>query len=128
MIFTRRAAMRLLAGASAIVLCPKTASSAVRSSPSASSQVNEIIVVCKTHFDIGYSDRVAEVLTYYRTTMIDRVLDLIEKSKELPPDEQVIWTCPGWVFDQIVEDWPGQTTERRQRLHRAVKTGQLVAH
>jgi alpha-mannosidase len=128
MILTRRATLRLLAGAPAIVLCPKTASSAVRSSPPASSQVNEIIVVCKTHFDIGYSDRVAEVLTFYRTTMMDRALDLIDQSKELPPDEQVVWTCPGWVFDQIVEDWPGQTTERRQRLDSAVKSGRLVAH
>jgi alpha-mannosidase len=128
MTFTRRAAMRLLAGAPTIILGPKAASASVWSSPSEAGRVSEIIVVCKTHFDIGYSDRVAEVLTYYRTTMIDRVLDLIEKSKELPPEEQVVWTCPGWVFDQIVEDWPGQTAERRQRLHRAVKTGQLVAH
>ena len=111
-----------------MVLGPKTASSLVGSSPPTSSRVNEIIVVFKTHFDIGYTDRVAEVLTYYRTTMIDRVLDLIESSKELPPEEQVIWTYPGWAFDRIVEDWPGQTAERRQRLDRVVKTGRLVAH
>jgi alpha-mannosidase len=120
--------MRLLAGAPAIVLGPKTAGSLVRSSPPAASRVSEIIVVCKTHFDIGYSGRVAEVLTFYRTTMTDRALELIDKSRELPPDEQFIWTCPGWVFDRIVEDWPGQTAERRQRLDHAVKAGRLVAH
>ena len=128
MILTRRTAMRLLAGAPAIVLGPKAGSSPARSSPPVTSQINEIIVVCKTHFDIGYSDRVADVLTYYRTTMIDHALDLIDRSKELPPEEQFIWTCPGWVFDRIVEDWPGQTSERRQRLDHAVKTGRLVAH
>ncbi len=127
MIVTRRTAMRLLAGASAIVLDQKSASSSVTSSPAAS-QINEIIVVCKTHFDIGYSDRVEEVLKYYRTTMIDRALDLIDRSKELPQEEQFTWTCPGWVFDWITEDWPGQTAERRQRLDRAVKSGRLVAH
>ena len=111
-----------------MVLGQGSTKSVVRSSPSAASQINEIIVVCKTHFDIGYSDRVADVLTYYRTTMIDRALDLIDRSKELPPEEQFTWTCPGWVFDKIVEDWPGQTTERRQRLDRAVKAGRLVAH
>ena len=41
-------------------------------------------MVCKTHFDIGYSDRVEDVLNYYRTTMIDRAVDLIDRSKELP--------------------------------------------
>lgn len=111
-----------------MVLGQRTANALVRSSPPAESRVNQIIVVCKTHFDIGYSDRVADVLTFYRTTMIDRALDLIDRSRELPPEEQFIWTCPGWVFDRIVEDWPGQTAERRQRLDSAVKAGRLVAH
>jgi len=128
MILTRRTAMRLLAGAPAIVLGQKSASSSVNSSSPAASQINEIIVVCKTHFDIGYSDRVEDVLNYYRTTMIDRAVDLIDRSKELPQEEQFTWTCPGWVFDWITEDWPGQTAERRQRLDRAVKSGRLVAH
>ncbi len=120
--------MRLLAGAPAIVLGQKSASSSVNSSSPAASRISEIIVVCKTHFDIGYSDRVEDVLNYYRTTMIDRAVDLIDRSKELPQEEQFTWTCPGWVFDWITEDWPGQTAERRQRLDRAVKNGRLVAH
>jgi alpha-mannosidase len=128
MILTRRAAMRLLAGAPAIALGEKNAVSPVRTSSPAASRVNQIIVVCKTHFDIGYSDRVADVLAFYRTTMIDRALDLIDKSRDLPPEEQFVWTCPGWVFNRIVEDWPGQSTERRQRLDRAVKAGRVVAH
>jgi alpha-mannosidase len=128
MSLTRRSAIRLLAGAPAILLGEKTASSPVHCSQPSVSQVTEIIVVCKTHFDIGYSDRVEDVLTYYRTAMIDRALDLIDRSKELPEEEQFTWTCPGWVFDWIIQDWPGQTSERRQRLDRAVKTGRLVAH
>ena len=128
MILTRRNAMRLLAGVPAVVLGPKIAGSPIHSSATAMSGVKEIIVVCKTHFDIGYSDRVEDVLTFYRTTMIDRALDLIDRSQELPKEEQFVWTSPGWVFDWIVKDWLGQTAERRQRLDRAVKTGRLVAH
>jgi hypothetical protein len=41
-----------------------------------------------------------------------RSLDLIDKSKELPKEEQFTRTCPGWVFNRVVEDWPGQTAER----------------
>ena len=114
MILTRRTAIRLLAGAPAIILGQKSASSSVNSSSPAASQINEIIVVCKTHFDIGYSDRVENVLNYYRTTMIDRALDLIDRSKELPQEEKFTWTCPGWVFDWITEGWPRQTAERHQ--------------
>ena len=120
--------MRLLAGAPTMVLGPAIAGLQARPSRSASAQIDEIIVVCKTHFDLGYSDRIADVLTFYRTTMIDRALDLVDSSRELPPEEQFIWTCPGWVFDRIVEDWPGQTAERRQRLDSAVMAGRVVAH
>lgn len=105
MIFTRRSALRLLAGVPALTLRQGPPSAAAQSSPP--NHVREIIVVCKTHFDIGYSDRVANVLNFYRTTMIDRALDLIDTSKELPPEEQFIWTCPGWVFNRVVEDGPG---------------------
>jgi len=128
MILTRRTALRLLAAVPAMALGQKATSSPDGASPPAASRIKEIIVVCKTHFDIGYSDRVEDVLTYYRTAMIDRALDLIDRSKELPQEEQFTWTCPGWVFDLIVEDWPGQTGERRQRLDRAVKSGRVVAH
>src|SRR5579863_6538792 len=128
MILTRRSAVRLMAGAPAVIFSTKSAGASVHSSTSPPSHVSQIIVVCKTHFDIGYSDRVASVLDFYRTTMIDRALDLIDTSKELPPEEQFIWTCPGWVFNRIVEDWPGQTAERRRRVDQAVKSGRVVAH
>ena len=128
MILTRRTALRLLAAVPAMALGQTAKSSPDGSTPRAVSRVKEIIVVCKTHFDIGYSDRVEDVLNYYRTTMIDRALDLIDKSEGLPQEEQFTWTCPGWVFNLIVEDWPGQTAERRQRLDRAVKSGRVVAH
>ena len=48
--------------------------------------VEEIIVVCKTHFDIGYTHRIGELMDYYRTTMIDRALDIMDASKTLPPE------------------------------------------
>ena len=75
---TRRSLMRVLAGLPALVFGPEIAHSLVSAPPREGSRVNQIIVVCKTHFDIGYSDRVAEVLTFYRTSMIDRALDLID--------------------------------------------------
>src|ERR1700744_1922444 len=116
MILTRRTAMRLLVGAPTVILGPKTASPSVRSFLPEVSRVNKIIVVCKTHFDIGYSDRAADVVTFYCPTMIYRDLELIDRSRELPPEEQFIWTCPGWVFNRVTKDWPGQTVERRQRV------------
>jgi len=90
--------------------------------------VKEIIVVCKTHFDIGYTHRVKDLLHYYRTAMIDRALGIMDSSKNLPPEQRFAWTAPGWVMEKVLEDWPEQTPERRQRLEAAFKSGKFVTH
>jgi hypothetical protein len=92
------------------------------------SNVEEIIVVCKTHFDIGYTHRVDELISYYRTTMIDKALAIMEDSEDLPPEQQFVWTTPAWVMSKVLEDWDGQTTERKQKLEEAFRSGRFVAH
>jgi alpha-mannosidase len=99
-----------------------------RGKDASGSEVEEIIVVCKTHFDIGYTHRVSELVDYYRTEMIDKALDNLEQSKNMPPEQQFTWTGPGWVMDKVTEDWIGQTPERRQRLDKAFRSGRFVTH
>jgi hypothetical protein len=86
----------------------------------------EIIVVCKTHFDIGFTDLVTNVLTRYRTHFADRALTVIDQSRSLPADHQFTWTVPGWPLKEML--WTGQTPERRQRLLQAFKEGRLSVH
>jgi len=38
------------------------------------SPLRQVIVVFKTHFDIGYTDMASNVVQRYRTTMIDQAL------------------------------------------------------
>jgi hypothetical protein len=85
-------------------------------------------VIFKTHFDIGYTHRVKDVVQYYRTEMIDKALDIMDKTKDLPKSQQFTWTAPGWVMAKVLEDWPGQTPERHQRLEDAFKSGRFVSH
>ena len=92
------------------------------------SKVEEIIVVCKTHFDIGYTHRVDELISFYRTAMIDKALAIMEDSEELPPEQQFVWTTPAWVMSKVLEDWDGQTPERKKKLEEAFKSGRFVAH
>lgn len=90
--------------------------------------VEEIIVVFKTHFDIGYTSSFKEVVDYYRTTMMDKTFDLMEDSKSLPLEQQFQWTIPGWVMHKILEDWEGQTPERSKQLKDAFESGTIIAH
>ena len=123
---TRRDALRLLAGVPALSSIAGSMPDQDVAKPSGG--VKQIIVVCKTHFDIGYSHRVKDVVAYYRTTMIDRALDVMEQAKELPPKQRFVWTSPGWVMQKVVEDWEGQTGERRQKLDTAMRSRQFVTH
>ena len=47
--------------------------------PAKKSTVENVIIVYKTHFDIGYSETVQQVVHDYRTSMADRVLEAIDK-------------------------------------------------
>jgi hypothetical protein len=91
-------------------------------------KVKEVIVIFKTHFDIGYTHRVKDIVQFYRTDMIDKALEIMDKTKDLPKEQQFSWTAPGWVMAKVLEDWPGQTPERHQRLEDAFKSGRFVTH
>ena len=92
----------------------------------ANPRVKEVVVVFKTHFDIGFTELVTNVLTRYRTTFVDNAMKLIDDSQSLPPDKQFVWTIPGWPLEQML--WPGQTPERRSEILHALKSGRLAIH
>jgi len=94
----------------------------------ASAELREIVVVFKTHFDIGYTDMARDVLQRYRTTMIDQALDVADQNRDLPAAQQFVWTIPGWPMSKIMEDWPGQTPTRRERIEQAIARGRFVVH
>ena len=92
----------------------------------AENQVSEIVVIFKTHYDIGYTDLVTNILTRYRTVFADRALAVIDQSQSLPPEQRFTWTVPGWPLKEML--WAGQTPERRERLVQAVKDSRLAVH
>ncbi len=90
--------------------------------------VREVVIVFKTHFDIGYTDMASNIVERYRTTMIDQALKVVDQNRDLPPELQFAWTIPGWPMRKITEDWEGGTPERRQRILQAFKDGRFVVH
>ncbi|MBI5819993.1 MAG: hypothetical protein HZA88_13495 [Verrucomicrobia bacterium] len=90
-------------------------------------RVEQVVVVFKTHFDIGYTDMASNVVHRYRTSMIDQALDVADQNRDLPPAQQFAWTLPGWPMHQIL-DWPEQTPERKARVEQALKDGRFVVH
>ena len=88
-------------------------------------KVDQIIVVFKTHFDIGYTDMAKNVVERYRTTMIDQALEVCDRNRDLPAQQQFVWTLPGWPMSQIMADWPGQTAQREAADRAGVEGGPI---
>lgn len=98
------------------------------SAAGAAAPVEQVIIVFKTHFDIGYTDMAANVVARYRTQMIDQALAVCDQNRDLPPAQQFAWTIPGWPMTKILEDWPGQTPARQERIRQAFRAGRFVVH
>jgi len=90
--------------------------------------LKEIVVVFKTHFDIGYTDMASNVVQRYRTSMIDQALEVVDQNRDLPPEQQFAWTLAGLPMHKILQDWPGQSARRQQRVEQALRDGRFVVH
>ena len=88
-------------------------------------KVKEVIVVFKTHFDIGYTDWADNVSYNYATSMVTGALDIINKSKELPASQQFKWTISGWPMKEMLTK---SKPEVRQRIEKAIKEGKFLVH
>lgn len=120
--------LRYLACSLVMAFCCGAATSRAAEANTASKWPNldEVIVVFKTHFDIGYTDLSSAVVESYRTSMIDQALSVCDDTVDLPPEQQFVWTLSGWPLTQIL--YPGQTAQRRERLLEAMRAGRIVWH
>ena len=89
------------------------------------SNLEEIILVFKTHFDIGYTKLASEVIERYKTVFTDLALDIAENSANSPKNCRFIWTIPGWPLIQMMTNQP---PERTARLEKALREGRFAVH
>ena len=106
--------------ASLILLAALAASAAAAAPP----QSQHVWVVFKTHFDIGYTDTVADVLRKYRVQMMDNAMADHRKQTQLPPEKRFAWTVPGWPLAHILG--PQQSRPAGPRHRQAVREGALA--
>lgn len=92
----------------------------------AAATVDQVIVVFKQHYDIGYTKLASEVLEYYRTEMMDKALATCAETDKLPPEQRFVWTMPGWPMWYMLGEQ--QTPERRAAILERVKEGRFITH
>ncbi|MFC6102741.1 glycoside hydrolase family 38 C-terminal domain-containing protein [Olivibacter domesticus] len=87
--------------------------------------VKEIVIVFKTHFDIGYTDYAEAVVKEYSTSMMENAFRIMEKSKRLAPEKQFVWTVPGWPMSQMINQ---SLPDIKSNVEAAFVKGRFVIH
>jgi alpha-mannosidase len=88
----------------------------------------DVALMYKTHCDVGFTDYATAIEAYYRTSMIDQALDIVDQSNSLPANQRFIWTLPGWTMIKATENWSGQDPNRKTRIDNALNNNRFVTH
>ena len=82
----------------------------------------KIILVFKTHFDIGFTQMAEDVIRQYSGKMLSDVIQTCEGTSDMGL-LRYVWTMPSWPLTVM-----RQNREKRETLDRLVKEGQIAFH
>jgi len=86
--------------------------------------VKKIILVFKTHFDIGFTDLSSNVIDEYADSMLKEVIATCKATQHMGK-QQYVWTMPSWPLKVIIERC---SSDLRKELDELVERGQIVWH
>lgn len=86
--------------------------------------VKKIILVFKTHFDIGFTDLAENVIRGYGSDMLRQVIETCNATKDLGK-LRYVWTMPAWPLWHICGNCD---PELKPELDRLIREGQIVWH
>lgn len=84
-----------------------------------------IIVVFKTHLDLGYTDLAARVLRKYCTQFIPQALATARELRAAGGADRLVWTTGSWLITEFLEraDRGG-----RRAMEQAIAAGEIAWH
>ncbi len=91
----------------------------------ANPKVKDVIVVFKTHFDIGYTDWAANVKHNYAGAMVEGALNIIDQSKQMPDNQQFKWIVAGWPMKEMLTN---SKPEVKAGILKAIRNGNFMVH
>ncbi len=84
----------------------------------------KIILVFKTHFDIGFTDLAQNVTHAYGSSMLREVIETCRATEHMGP-LRYKWTMPAWPLRYIIDHCD---PELKPELERLIRNGQIVWH
>ena len=84
----------------------------------------KIILVFKTHFDIGFTDLASSVIDQYAGSMLEQVIETCKGTQKLGK-RHFVWTMPAWPLWHIVNH---SEPSLKKELDELIENGQVVWH
>jgi len=91
------------------------------------SRLRKVVVVFKTHFDLGFTGLPDEVMATYTGPIFESVRQVMESTTAEEAGPRFSWTLPAWPMKQLLHD-PGVPEETRAAARRLVEEGRLHWH
>lgn len=92
-----------------------------------SGRLRKIVVVFKTHFDLGFTGLPAEVMSEYTGPMFEAVQRTLLATAGEPGYLRYNWTLPAWPLKFLLHD-PSVPEGTRLAARKLVESGQLLWH
>lgn len=84
--------------------------------------MKKVIVVSKTHLDLGFTDYAENIRRKYIDTFIPEAIDLAEKVNT-DGKKYFVWTTGSWIIKEALND-----KVCKHKLEKALKDGNIVPH
>jgi hypothetical protein len=87
--------------------------------------IRRVIVVFKTHLDIGFTASARSVLRTYRTAFIPKALATARAQRDTGGSDRFIWTTGSWLIQDYLET---ATPAGRRAMEAAIGAGDIAWH
>ncbi len=84
--------------------------------------MKKVIVVSKTHLDLGFTDYAENIRQKYIDTFIPEAIDLAEKVNT-DGKKHFVWTTGSWIIKEALKD-----EKCREKLEKALRQGNIAPH
>lgn len=89
-------------------------------------EMNRILVVFKTHLDIGFTDLAEAVTEKYMNTFLPYAMKVADELRCSGTDARLKWTTGSWLVHEYLERNKG--TDKEQALVNAIENGDICWH
>ena len=86
-------------------------------------KIDKLLVLFKTHLDIGFTDFASNVITKYMDDYIPKAIDVAAAFRKEGGKECFQWTTGSWLIHEYLRTRPADKTKR---LCEAIEAGDIT--